>query len=342
MVTSWKSVRCNENTNHIALADGLPSFQKLMTGQSKSPGGLATQISKYITQIEAALPQNAKAIELIKPLLGSKFNSYLRPVVTLNMNLFSGNETRFDVVISSARMSNEIGYYLAHKSNATLVLFSTHQQPFPMMNWGLGQPNNPAYTPFIFSQLMYPMSFMERVKNTLSLAIYQFLFRDIYVLSKLEDLLDEHFPEDPRSARPSILELENKAAMSIDFGHPLILDGLRPKLPTYIHLGMAQCSYVTKLIVVIVCNYRVLISRVGKKLPRKIQDFIKSADQGVILVSFGTVLQAASMPDDFRIKLTNVFKCKTVFTIFFQTINSKYLIIFQESQAKSHLEMGSR
>ena len=37
------------------------------------------------------------------------------------------------------------------------------------------------------------------------------LARDWFILPKLENLIDEHFPDDPRETRPSLLELEKNA-----------------------------------------------------------------------------------------------------------------------------------
>ena len=158
-ITTWSSVKCNKGKqtdkcmrvspmlhndtnrtigiNHIGLSDGIQSFRNMMSAQSKAPGGMTMygQLRKYFKQVETSVPKNSEAVTKIKPFLEKE-------------------ESKFDVVISSARMSNEMGYYLAHRSNASLILFSTHQQPFPGMNLGMGQPNNPAYVPFIFAQLV--------------------------------------------------------------------------------------------------------------------------------------------------------------------------------------------
>ncbi len=131
---------------------------------------------------------------------------------------------------------------------------------------------------------------MKRVANTIATLAYQAIFMEMHALPKLEAVIDEHFPDDPRSERPSLLELEKSAGLAIEFGHPLILDGLRPTSPNYIQVGMMDC-------------------RPGRPLPVNIEKFIAgSGDDGVVLVAFGSVLQASDMTEDMRLALVNVFR----------------------------------
>ncbi len=61
---------------------------------------------------------------------------------------FLDEDTKFDLVVSSViLMANEAGYYLAHKSNATLVLYASVQASVINLNAAMGQPNNPALIP---------------------------------------------------------------------------------------------------------------------------------------------------------------------------------------------------
>ena len=85
------------------------------------------------------------------------------------------------------------------------------------------------------------------------------------MLGKVDSLLDEYFPGQPRKP---LLELEKNASLSFTFGHPLIADGLRPVAPNYVYLGMMNC-------------------REPQPLPNHLKEFIEGAEHGVILVSFG-------------------------------------------------------
>ena len=61
-------------------------------------------------------------------------------------------------------------------------------------------------------------------------------FRDYYMLPQLEAIVDEHFPEEV-GKRPSLLQLERETGLAFQFGHPLLMDGLRPVSPNYIMIG---------------------------------------------------------------------------------------------------------
>ena len=110
------------------------------------------------------------------------------------------------------------------------------------------------------------MSFFERLGNTFATFATQWI-RDYYMMYKLEDVIDHHFPELPRDQRPSLKTLEKQTGLALQFGHPLIMDGLRPMAPNYVNVGMMNC-------------------RPAKKLPEQLQTFMdESGDEGVIFVS---------------------------------------------------------
>ena len=62
------------------------------------------------------------------------------------------------------------------------------------MDYAIGQPHHPAYLPMAFSNLLPSMTFLERVANTFMTFALQ-AARDFYVLPKVNQLLDKHFPE---------------------------------------------------------------------------------------------------------------------------------------------------
>ena len=94
------------------------------------------------------------------------------------------------------------------------------------------------------------------------------------MLYRSNQLLDKHFPG---VTRPSLLEIERNASVAFNFGHPLLIDGLRPVAPNYVHLGMMNCV-------------------APKPLPKDLEDFMSSGkDTGVIYVAFGSVLKVNEM-----------------------------------------------
>ena len=44
--------------------------------------------------------------------------------------------------------------------------------------------------------------------------------------------------------RPTLKELELKSALVLQFGHPLIMDGIRPMAPNFVNVGMMNCRSV--------------------------------------------------------------------------------------------------
>lgn len=100
----------------------------------------------------------------------------------------------------------------------------------------------------------------------------------MYSLPK-ESLLDRQFPDEAKT-RPSAEELEKNAVVALHYGHPLILDGLRPSAPNYVPIGMMLCREARPI------------------ADTKISNFMNSEKanrHGVILVSFGTVLKLSQV-----------------------------------------------
>ncbi len=52
-----------------------------------------------------------------------------------------------------------------------------------------------------------------------------FCCRDFYLIPKGEELLDKHFPGE---SRIPLLEMETNVSLGLHYGHPLLLDGMRP------------------------------------------------------------------------------------------------------------------
>ena len=154
----------------------------------------------------------------------------------LKLLLMAGK--KFDIVIVSAFLANEGGYYLAKKFDASLVLYSTGQVSIPWLDAAMGQPHNPSYMPVALLDSSTEMSFIERLKNFVITNLMHYAMRDYYLLNKVDAMLDKHFPGEER---PSLLDMEKNATAAFGFTHPLLSDGWRPTNPNYVHLGMMNC-----------------------------------------------------------------------------------------------------
>ena len=78
----------------------------------------------------------------------------------------------FDVVVVSVFMANDAGYFLANHFGADLVLYFTCQISLPFMNHAMGMPHNPAYMPLIVFNFKPPLTFFQRVLNTIATTLF--------------------------------------------------------------------------------------------------------------------------------------------------------------------------
>jgi glucuronosyltransferase len=202
--------------------------------------------------------------------------------------LFNDPSTKFDVVIVINFFGDAAGYYIAHRFNASLVLYFTGQMTLPWIDEAVGQPHNTAYLPTAFLPFTTEMTFIQRAINTFGNFFFHRIIRNFFILRKDYEILKKHFPTEEI---PDLSELERKASLSISFGHPLILDGWRPVAPNHVYLGMMNCKEPKQL-----------------DPEDKIAKFLNNSKEGVIYVSFGSVVRASHMSDDRRKMFLNVFK----------------------------------
>jgi hypothetical protein len=86
----------------------------------------------------------------------------------------------------------------------------------------------------------------------------------------------------------SIGDIESRASVVLAQGNPLVMSGLRPVPPNLVYCGMMQC-------------------KPAKALPQDLQRFMDEATQGVLYVSFGSVLQGSQIPKDKKEALLRAF-----------------------------------
>lgn len=97
----------------------------------------------------------------------------------------------------------------------------------------------------------------------------------MYIHSQVNGILDKHIPGNPE--RPSLLELERNTSLALHFGHPFIMDGMRPVVPNFEFVGMMNC-------------------KAAEPLPTDLKKYVDGAKDGLIYVSFGSVLQVSVDP----------------------------------------------
>jgi len=190
-----------------------------------------------------------------------------------------------DVVVALPVFGNEAAYFVAHKKNASLVLFLTAPVSFSWTNWAIGDISNPSFMPVIPTGYTQEMTFIQRLINTVVTIVFQFGVRDLYALPKVHSMLESVFPDEEI---PHLNDLIKTASLLINHGTPFLGDGLRPVMPNTIFAGLMSCNP-------------------SSPLPQDLEDFIHGAEHGVIYVSFGSVIKASKMPEAKRQILLNVF-----------------------------------
>ncbi len=196
--------------------------------------------------------------------------------------------TTFDAVIVVPFFGNEAGYYFSHKYGAPLILYFTGQVSVAWVDEAVGQPHNTAYLPTVVLPFTSDMTFVQRVLNTLGNFLFHRVLRNTYILGRDYALLKKHFPNE---AIPDLIELERNASLSFSFGHPLIMDGWRPYAPNHVNLGMMNCLELKRL-----------------DPEDQVLKFLDGATEGVVYVSFGTVVRAAHMSPERRAAFLGAFK----------------------------------
>jgi len=106
--------------------------------------------------------------------------------------------------------------------------------------------------------------------------------RQFYILPQVEHMINSIFPQEDLSDFHSIT---SDAALSINLGSPFTGDGLRPVLPNVVRGGLMSCFP-------------------GNELDKELKEWVEGAEDGVIFMSFGSVVKASKMPEEKRILKT--------------------------------------
>ena len=114
---------------------------------------------------------------------------------------------KIDVFITVPAFANELGYYLAKKTDASLVIFLT--APFGMINCNhaIGDPYNPSYMANPITGYTQEMTFTQRLINT-GITVAYMALRYFYIVPKTEAILRQNYPNDDI---PGIDELSRNA-----------------------------------------------------------------------------------------------------------------------------------
>uniref|UniRef100_A0A0A9WC55 UDP-glucuronosyltransferase 2B31 n=2 Tax=Lygus hesperus TaxID=30085 RepID=A0A0A9WC55_LYGHE len=191
-------------------------------------------------------------------------------------NLLSSTD-KYDMVISECQLMQELNAIWAHKFNAIPVsLLSVPDSSF--INELNGLPDNPSYQVDIFSTFTNKMSFIDRLKSSLShvssLAI------NYYKLRNLQQLADELARYPGWEERPPLSELASDMALVL-VNSQVSVTYSTPKPPHVKEIGGMTLN-------------------VPSELPEDLKSFMDNADEGIVYFSLGSNVNMSIITDGGR------------------------------------------
>lgn len=182
----------------------------------------------------------------------------------------------FDLVISEQFQQEALNVF-SYKYNCPLIVIGTLDYA-EHMHHAKGQITPWSHVPHFFSYSTEKMSFLERTQN-IFFNLYDVIGRKFYYYPKVNGIAREAFKnlENQRGGKlPSVEELEKKISVHLMNSHSA-LSYPRPKMPGMIDIAGVHI-------------------KPTKPLPNDIQEFLDGAENGAILISFGTFLNPSLMP----------------------------------------------
>lgn len=182
--------------------------------------------------------------------------------------LINSNE-KFDVVILTELMQNVLRALAPH-FDAYLVLFAN----FGGMRWLHDEVGNivlPSVQPVLPSQMPRCMSFMERLENVI--AKIRFVRWVNFNAKRENELIQKYFPNSP-----SREEISKNISLVLVNGH-YSTESAQPSVPRIVNIGGFHVKQ-------------------AKKLPKDLQELMDNAEDGVILFSFGSIVDPEIIPPE--------------------------------------------
>jgi glucuronosyltransferase len=139
-----------------------------------------------------------------------------------------------------------------------------------------------SYVPHPFLSFTDEMSFFERIINALNFHVERLYFHFIH-LPRQRELYKKYFP----NAKRTFNEMYKNSSLLFMNQH-VSSTSARPLLPNMIEIGGIHVGP-------------------AKKLPNDVQSFLDKAEEGVILFSMGSIVQAVNWPVEKREALVKVF-----------------------------------
>jgi hypothetical protein len=186
-------------------------------------------------------------------------------------NLLNSDE-KFDVVIVDNFLNDAYKAFATH-FDAPLILVNPTFSSF-WVNSLVGNPSPSSYIPNIMSDYYHPMTFCERLTNSL-LDLFNALLYELYVYPKQNEVVQKYIPRGG-----DLNDILYNASLVLLNSHPTLNPPV-PHVPNMIEVGGFHM-------------------KPPKKLPQDLQEFFDSATEGVIYFSMGSNLKGVQFPEEKR------------------------------------------
>lgn len=179
------------------------------------------------------------------------------------------NNESFDLVIMGYMSNDALLGFGAHFNCPQIVFFANSY--FGFVNYVVGNPESTSYVPNFFISDKKEMNFIERLQNTIFNGLTSAGFEYVHYLNN--GLYKEIFPIEKY---PSLEEI--KKNISLVFVNTHVSQGVvRPNQPNIIEIG------------------GIAAKETSDKLADDIQDWLDTAENGAIFMSFGTNVKSTDL-----------------------------------------------
>ncbi|KAJ3642488.1 hypothetical protein Zmor_025267 [Zophobas morio] len=246
---------------------------------------VVTEIMKKMNELIAGGQVNMFEHAKMSPLPAAAFLARMMPRIMEPglgnkevQKLIHSNE-KFDVVIVEQFM-NDAEKALSTHFGAPLIVVSSMWANY-WLNKIVGNPAPPSYIPMVTTDYSVPMTFCERLLNSLLYVVTEVFF-NLFVYSVENDIIKKNIPNGPE-----LSDVLYNASLVLMNSHPSIHQPV-PYVPNMIEVGGFHVSP-------------------PKKLPQDLQEFLDNAKDGVIYFSMGSNLKSADFPPEKRDAILRTF-----------------------------------
>lgn len=209
--------------------------------------------------------------------MGNKFTNHIYSAKEVQQ-LLKSNAT-FDIIIMEEFLAASL-MGLSYYYKAPLVFLST-QGAMVWNNDLFGNPSPSSYIPNIFSSYTSYMNFFQRIHNML-IDNMEYLYRHLIYYPREDKILHQYLPD-----APHLYDIIYNGSLILLNSHIAYRDPV-PLLPNMIEVGGYHIAQ-------------------PKKLPKHLQEYLDSAEEGVVYFSMGSCLKGTQMPIEIRNAIIKAF-----------------------------------